>query len=116
VTFDAVALCREQPDPATMLAALLEAGPDLRVDTIEDVQLVQLYRDDGRLMMTTEGARLVQVSGEVRRVLGIDAEVPHPVWWVESRAPGSDPDAADVTLRFTKALVAATGGLAWSNR
>lgn len=116
MTFDIVALCREQPGPEATMAAMRAAGPRLRVDTIDEARLVQLYHEDGRLMLTTEGARLVQAPGEVRRLLRIDAEVPQPVWWVESRAPGHDPEAEAVARRFTHALVAATGGLSWSNR
>lgn len=116
MTFDSVALCRDQPDAAVTLAALLEAGPQLSVNTIDRVQLMQLYHPDGRLLLTTEGPRLVQVPGEAQRLLGITDDVPHPVWWVESRAPGSDPEAEAVVRRFTDALVAATGGVSWSSR
>ena len=116
MTFDVVALCRDQPNVAVTLAALREAGPELKVDRIEQAQLIQLYHPDGRLLMTTEGARLVQVPGEARRLLGITGEVPHPVWWVESRTPGADPDAEAVARRFTHALVAQTGGMSWSSR
>ncbi len=116
MTFDIVALCRDQPDTDVTLAALLEAGPQLRVNTIDHVQLVQLYHPDGRLLLTTEGPRLVQVPGEAQRLLGITKDVPHPVWWVESRAPASDPEAEAVARRFTDALLAATGGVSWSNQ
>lgn len=116
MTFDIVALCRQQPDPAVTLAAMREAGRGLRVDTIEHAQLVQLYHPDGRLLLTIEGARLVQVAGEVQRLLGVADGVPHPVWWVESRAPGADREAEAVARRFTHTLVAATGGMSWSNR
>jgi hypothetical protein len=116
MTFDIVALCRQQPDPALTLAAMLEAGPDLRVDTVEEARLVQLYHPDGRLLLTMEGPRLVQVPGEAQRLLGITEGVPHPVWWVESRAPGADRDGEAVARRFTHALVAATGGISWSSR
>jgi hypothetical protein len=118
VTFDIIGLCASQPDPGATLQAMLAAGSDLHVDTLEEQQLVQLYHPDGRLLLTTEGARLVQVPGEVRRLLGIgdEVEVPHPVWWVESRAPGGDPEAEAVARTFTQALVARTGGLSWSNR
>jgi hypothetical protein len=116
VTFDIVALCRDQPDAAVTFAALLEAGTQLRVNTIDHVHLVQLYHPDGRLLLTTEGPRLVQVPGEAQRLLGITKDVPHPVWWVESRAPGNDPDAEAVARRFTDALVAATKGVSWSSR
>ena len=116
MTFDIVALCREQLDMAVVLVALREAGPKLRVHTIEEAQLIQLYHPDGRLLLTTEGARLVQVPGEARRLLGITGQVPDPLWWVESRSPGADPDAERVARRFTHALVAQTGGLSWSSR
>lgn len=115
MTFDIVALCREQPGPAATVSAMQAAGPQLRVNTIEQAGLVQLYHDDGRLLMTTEGARLVQVPGEVERLLGIVDDVPHPVWWVETRAPGHDQEAEATARRYTHALVAATGGM-WSNR
>jgi hypothetical protein len=116
VTFDIVALCREQPDAAIALAAMQVAGPQLRVDTIDHAHLVQLYHPDGRLLLTTEGPRLVHVAGETQRLLGITEDVPHPVWWVESRAPGGDREAEAVVRRFTHALLAATGGVSWSNR
>ena len=118
MTFDTVALCRDHPGPEVMLAAILAAGEDLRVDTVESARLVQLrHPDDGRLLLTTEGARLVQVPGEAHRLLGIENDaVPHPVWWVESRAPDDDPEAEAVARRFAHALVAAAGGAAWSSR
>ena len=34
MTFDIVALCRDNPSPGTVIAAMLAAGPDLRVDTV----------------------------------------------------------------------------------
>lgn len=117
MTFDAVALCRDRPAPAEVIAAMLAAGPDLRADAADPMQVVQLYHPDGRLLLTVDGARLVQVPGEVQRLLGVDTDaVPHPVWWVESRAPGGDAEAADVARRFTSALVAAVGGMAWCSR
>jgi hypothetical protein len=116
VTFDIVGLCRQQPDAAIALAAMQVAGPQLRVDTVDHAHLVQLYHPDGRLLLTTEGPRLVQVPGEAERLLGITDGVPHPVWWVESRAPGGDREAEAVARRFTHALVPATGGVSWSNR
>jgi hypothetical protein len=118
MTFDIIGLCTRQPDPEATLQAMLVAGPRLHVDALEEQQVVQLYHPDGRLLLTTEGARLVQVPGEVRRLLtiGDDVEVPHPVWWVESRAPTGDPEAEAVARAFTQALVAQTGGVSWSSR
>jgi hypothetical protein len=118
MTFDAVALCRDQPVPAVMLSAMLAAGEQLRVDTEDATKLIRLHHpDDGRLLLTTEGARLVQVPGEARRLLGIEsADVPHPIWWVETRAPQGDPEAEAAVRRFTHALTTALGGVAWSSR
>ncbi|MEV1108103.1 hypothetical protein [Micromonospora sp. NPDC049751] len=119
MTFDTVALCRAEPDAAAMLGALLAAGSELKMDTVEAVGLVQLFDPlDGRLLLSVEAARLVRVPGEARRLLGLAPadDVPEPVWWVESRAPGADPQAADVARRFTAALVEITGGLTWESR
>ena len=117
MTTDAVALCRNRPGPGEMIAAMAAAGPDLRVDTTGPAPLVRLYHPDGRLLLTVDGARLVQVPGEVRRLLGIDDDaVPHPVWWVESRAPDAYPEAGAVAQRFSAALVAAVGGVTWCSR
>ena len=118
MTFDAVALCRDQPVPAVMLSAMLAAGEQLKVDTVDAARLIQLrHPGDGRLLLTTEGARLVQVPGEARRLLGIDSDdVPHPIWWVETTAPEGDPEAEAAARRFTHALVAVAGGVAWSSR
>lgn len=116
MTFDIVALCQRRPDPEISVAALRDAGRDLRVETVERAKLVQLYHLAGRLLLTTDLGRLVQVRGEVRRLLGIEREVSDPVWWVESRAPAGDSEAEATARRFTAALVARTGGLSWSNR
>lgn len=114
MTFDIIALCRKQPDPPTTLAAMHEAGPQLRVNIVDEARLVQLLHPDGRLLVTMEGSRLIQVPGEVERILGVAAET--PVWWVECRAPGHDPEAEAVARRFARALLAVTGGSLWSNR
>ncbi|WP_088987177.1 hypothetical protein [Micromonospora chokoriensis] len=119
MTYDTVALCRSEPDAATMIGALVTAGSDLKMDTVDSAGLVQLFDSaDGRLLLTVETARLVQVHGEAERLLGVtlDDSFGDRVWWVESRAPGGDPRAADVARRFTTALVSTTGGLTWVDR
>jgi hypothetical protein len=113
VTHDVIALCGRQPDAGTTLAALQACGPDLRIDAIERGSLVRLCADDGRPLVTVEGPRLVQVPGEVQRLLGV-ADAPHPAWWVEARAV--DAGAAAIARRFAAALLSQTGGVSWSSR
>ncbi len=79
--------------------------------------LLQLCTDDGHALTTIEGPRLVQVPGEVRRLLGIDVpDLPHAVWWVDAWAPEHSRDGAAVTIRYIQALVALAGGHSWSTR
>jgi hypothetical protein len=115
MTLDLVALCGRQPDAGMMLAAMQACGPQLRVNTIERGSLVQLCDDDERPLVTIEGARLVQVPGEVQRLLGV-TDAPHPAWWVETRAVATDPQAPRIARRFTAALISLTGGVSWSSR
>ena len=74
MSHDVVALCARQPDAGTTLAALQACGPELRVAAVERGSLVQLCAEDGRPLVTVEGARLVQVPGEVQRLLGVADE------------------------------------------
>ena len=114
MTFDVVTLCPRQPGPEAVVAAILTAGEGSFVDFETDRQLIGVRHSDGRVLLTVEGARLVQVPGEARRVLGLD--VPTPVWWVEGRAPDEDAEAEAVARTFAEALAVATGGRAWSSR
>ena len=116
MTLDLIALCERQPDAGVMLAAARACGPSLRVNTIERGSLVQLCGvDDQCPLVTIEGARLVQVPGEVQRLLGVP-DAPHPTWWVETRAVADDPEAPVIARRFTAALLSLTGGVSWSSR
>ncbi|WP_370964222.1 hypothetical protein [Amycolatopsis sp. cg9] len=114
MTFDVVALCRREPGPEAVVAALLTAGEGSFVDFDAGRQLIEVRHAGGRVLLTVEGARLVRVPGEVDRLLGLD--VPPPVWWVEGRAPDEDAEAEAVARTFAEALAVATGGRAWSNR
>ena len=115
MTYDLIALCERPPDTGTTLAAMHACGPDLRVNTVERGALVQLCTDDGAPLVTIEGARLVQVPGEAQRLLGIDDDLPCPLWWVEVRATGL-PGAPRIARRFAAALLSVTGGVSWSGR
>lgn len=114
MTVDVIALCREQPDVQATLTALLAAGPELRVRPIERGGLIQLCDDAGAPLVTVEGPSLVQVPGEVERLLGFD--VPAPVWWVELRARDHHAEAVHVAHRFADVLTQSAGGVTWSDR
>lgn len=114
MTFDVVALCRREPAPEDVVAAILTAGEESFVDFDDDRQLIRVRHADGRALLTVEGARLVRVPGEPLRLLGLD--VPPPVWWVEGRAPDEDAEAEAVARVFTEALIVATGGRTWASR
>lgn len=118
MTFDIIGLCRDEPDAEATIEALLAAGPELLVADLADSGVTRLHHADGRPLVVIEDIRLVRVPGEAQRLLGIDAEteVPHPVWWVESRARDDDPEAEAVARTFIRALLERTGGLSWSNR
>jgi hypothetical protein len=115
MTYDLIALCERPPDTGTTLAAMHACGPDLRVNTVQRGALVQLCTGDGDPLVTIEGARLVQVPGEAQRLLGIDEDLPCPLWWVEVRATGLA-EAPRIARRFAAALLSATGGVSWSGR
>jgi hypothetical protein len=110
---DVIALCARMPDPGTVLAALRAAGPDLRIDAAEPGSLIQLCAEDGAVLVSIESPRLVQVPGEAERLLGIPGPLPHPLWWVETRAR---PAGAAVARRYAAALVSVTGGTTWQSR
>lgn len=116
MTYDIVVLCARPPDAGTMLAALRACGPELLVGVVERGALVQLCDAQERPLLTVDGGRLVLVPGEAQRLLGFDADVPEPAWWVEARAVRWTPDAARIARRFAAALLSVTGGVSWSSR
>lgn len=114
MTADVIALCPALPDVQAALAALRAAGAELRVRPIERGGLVQLCDDAGTALVTIEGPSLVQVPGEVERLLGVEVAV--PVWWVELRARDRHATALGVARRLAAVLAAATGGVTWADR
>lgn len=115
VTYDVVALTRAAPDVRAVVEAMLRTDPSLRVALLADGAVVQLCDDAGRPMLTIESPLLVQVDGEVSRLLGdeVAARVRAPLWWVEARSPGAVPAAAELARRFATALVGDLGGAVW---
>ena len=113
-TSDAVALCRSRPDAEAHVAAFAAAGPDLLVAAWQDTPVVLLLNDDQQIMLSIDGARLVQVPSEVRRLLGPTApEVNGPVWWIDVHATSADPGAPAAARRLAATLVDRHGGAVW---
>jgi hypothetical protein len=111
MTQDVIALARETPDVRAIVAGLRAAGDQWRVRQDADGAVVQLCDDAGRPLLSIEAPVLVQVPGEVNRLLGVD--VPTPVWWVEMRAPSGVVEGAVLARRFADELVRRLGGVVW---
>lgn len=114
MTTDLVALCRSRPDAEAQVAALAAADPDLLVATWQDSPVLLLLDEQEQVVLAVDGARLVQVPGEVRRLLGPAApEVGDAVWWVDIRASSVREDAPAAARRLAGVLVERHGGAVW---
>ncbi|MFE9093652.1 DUF6177 family protein [Streptomyces sp. NPDC007264] len=112
MTKDVIALTPTMPDLRTLLAGLYAGGPDLVVGTMADGAVVQLCAPDGRPLVSVEAPILVQVPGEVARLL--DRPVPDgPVWWTEARASTTVAEAARLAGSFAGRLATVLGGIVW---
>jgi hypothetical protein len=113
VTYDVVALLRGMPGARDTVAGMVAAGAGLRVRQDANGALLQLCDDDGVALASIEVPVLVQVPGEVERLLGPEMACPVPVWWVEIRASGGE-DAARIARAFADEMVVRCGGTVWS--
>jgi len=111
MTADLIALCHRQPDRDAVLAALRAAGPDLGVHTDPSSPVVRLTDRAGQPLFAVDGPLLVQVPGEVERLLGVAVEA--PVWWVEIRAVSGRDDAIETARRFAERLAGSSEGRVW---
>jgi hypothetical protein len=114
MTCDIVALVRNQPDIRNVIDGMVAFGE--RVEPREVSGVTQLYDPAGRLLVSIEIPVLVQVSGEVARLLGADqaARVEPPLWWVDIRAAVGLPDAERIARKFADDLVHWQGGSVWT--
>lgn len=115
MTYDVVALLPRMPDLADLVAGLLAAGEELRVARTANGNVLQLFDDTGLPVLSVEVPILVQVDGEVRRLLEIepDADPPVPLWWVQTRAPSARPGAAERAWALANEFATRTGGMVW---
>ncbi|MFE5601639.1 DUF6177 family protein [Streptomyces coelicoflavus] len=112
MTKDVIALTPAMPDLPTLLAGLYAGGPELVVDTVADGAVVQLCAPDGRPLVAVEAPLLVQVPGEISRLLG-DTGREAPVWWTEARASTAVAEAGRLAGSFAGRLATVLGGTVW---
>ncbi|MFI9806666.1 DUF6177 family protein [Streptomyces sp. NPDC052301] len=112
MTKDVIALTPKMPEIRTLLAGLFAGGPDLGVNALRDGAVVQLCAADGRPLVSVEAPVLVQVPGEVDRLLP-GAAPPGPVWWTEARASTAVTEAGRLAGSFAGRLTTVLGGTVW---
>ncbi|WP_433180593.1 hypothetical protein [Actinoallomurus sp. CA-150999] len=115
MTSDIVALVRHQPDISTVIEGMIAFGESLEPYDAGD-GAVHLCDSGGRLAVSIETPQLVQVRGELERLLGPELadRVRVPIWWVEVRAAAGVPDAARIARRFADDMVHWQGGTVWA--
>ncbi|OJF14939.1 hypothetical protein [Couchioplanes caeruleus] len=115
MTYDVIALVRQTPDPRAIVAGMVAAGEQLRVRETANGAVIQLCDDAGRPLVSLETPVLVQVPGEINRLLG-DAygdRIGVPVWWMEARAPSGRPEAEALARRFADEVARRLDGVVW---
>ncbi|TQK44364.1 hypothetical protein FBY35_5867 [Streptomyces sp. SLBN-118] len=115
MTKDVIALTPRMPDTWALLAGLYAGGPDLDVTATADGAVIQLCGHGGRPVVSVEAPVLVQVPGEIARLLGTEAAaaVDTPVWWTETRASTAVPEAERLAGSVVGRLTALLGGASW---
>ena len=115
MTYDVIALTRRTPDPQAIIAGMRAAGDELRVRQTANGAVIQLCDDQGRPLVSLETPVLVQVPGEIDRLLGpgYGDRLGLPVWWIEARAPSGRPEAEALARRFAAELARHLDGLVW---
>ncbi|WP_330338665.1 DUF6177 family protein [Streptomyces sp. NBC_00557] len=110
---DVIALTPQMPDIKTLLAALHAGGPDLRVNRAGGGSVAQLCTDDGKLLVSVEAPRYLQVPGETERLLGPGVQTEGPVWWTEVRASTAIAEARLLAGSVAGRLTTLLGGITW---
>jgi hypothetical protein len=115
MTYDLVALLDGRPSSDDILAGLQAAGEELGVRAVSDGAVIQLCDADGAPLVSVELPLLIQVPGEVERMLGPGVgPVATPAWWVEVRATASD-GSREVAEKYAHALIGRLGGRIWTS-
>jgi hypothetical protein len=114
VTYDMVALVDGTPSSQDVLAGLSAAGEHLGVRAVGSGAVLQLCDSEEQPLVSMEAPLLVQVAGEVERMLGPGiGPVETPVWWIEVRATARD-GAKELAEKYAGTLVTRLGGRVWA--
>ncbi|MFB6722820.1 hypothetical protein ACFCV3_21765 [Kribbella sp. NPDC056345] len=115
MTYDLVALVDGRPSSDDVMAGLTAAGNELGVRAVSGGAVVQLCGDDDQPLVSVELPLLIQVPGEVERMLGSTVGVVDtPAWWVEIRATTRD-GAREVAEQYANTLIDRLGGKVWTS-
>jgi hypothetical protein len=115
MTYDLVALVDGRPSSDDVLAGLTAAGEALGVRAVSGGAVVQLCGEDNLPLVSIELPLLIQVPGEVERMLGTAVgTVETPAWWVEIRATARD-GAREVAEKYATTLINRLGGKVWTS-
>ena len=115
MTYDLVALVDGRPSSEDVLAGLSAAGDDLGVRAVSGGAVVQLCDADDLPLVSIELPLLIQVPGEVERMLGTAVGVVDtPAWWVEIRATAQD-GARELAEQYANTLIKRLGGKVWTS-
>ncbi|TCC07648.1 hypothetical protein [Kribbella soli] len=115
MTYDLVALVDEPPSTEDLLAGLAAAGEELGVRAVSEGAVIQLCDDEDQPLVSIELPLLIQVPGEVERMLGTAVgSVTTPAWWVEIRATARD-GAREFAERYATTLINRLGGQVWTS-
>ncbi|GAA4059450.1 hypothetical protein [Actinomadura miaoliensis] len=112
---DMVALLKTAPDEESVEAALAAAGAEVWVSDVGDGGALKISdREGGQVVALVEAPILVQVPGELERLLGPEvAHLEPPIWWVEVHASEEVENAEVPALRFAAELSLRLDGEVW---
>ena len=114
MTYDLVALLDGRPSSDDLLAGLAAAGEDFGVRAVSGGAVIQLCDDEDNPLVSVESPLLVQVPGEIARILGTAVgPVDTPTWWVEIRATARH-GARELALTYADTLITRLGGKVWA--
>jgi len=104
-----------RPSSEDVLAGLAVAGEELGVRAVSGGAVIQLCGEDHLPLVSVELPLLIQVPGEVERMLGTSVgTVETPAWWVEIRATARD-GAREVAEQYANTLISRLGGKVWTS-